>query len=245
MHSFRGGTGKSSTTANLAGIYAQSGLRVGVVDADIQSPGVHVLFGLAGDDINVAINDYLWGSTPLVETAIDVTAAAGADVPGSIHLVPSSTQPGEITQALRDGYDAQHFTQGLRDLVDDLGLDVLLIDTHPGLNEETLLSIVVSHTVAMVLRPDHQDYEGTGIAVEVARQLEVPNLKLIVNKAPMSLNPELLRTRVEEAYDAEAIGVIPHSDALMTLASEGLFIARNPDHELTKLYRTIGPALLT
>jgi Mrp family chromosome partitioning ATPase len=37
-HSFRGGTGKSNMTANVAALLAQSGKRVGVIDADIQSP---------------------------------------------------------------------------------------------------------------------------------------------------------------------------------------------------------------
>ena len=49
VHSFRGGTGKSNTTANVAAVLAQSGLRVGVIDTDIQSPGIHVLFGLSGE----------------------------------------------------------------------------------------------------------------------------------------------------------------------------------------------------
>ena len=46
IHSFRGGTGKSNTTANLAAQAALRDKRVGVVDTDIQSPGIHVLFGL-------------------------------------------------------------------------------------------------------------------------------------------------------------------------------------------------------
>ena len=45
IHSFRGGTGKSNTTANLASQVALTGKRVGIVDTDIQSPGIHVLFG--------------------------------------------------------------------------------------------------------------------------------------------------------------------------------------------------------
>ena len=45
VHSFRGGTGKSNTTANLAAFLALRGLRIGVVDTDIMSPGIHVLFG--------------------------------------------------------------------------------------------------------------------------------------------------------------------------------------------------------
>ena len=44
VHSFRGGTGKSNTTANLAVLLANAGKRVGVIDTDIQSPGIHVLF---------------------------------------------------------------------------------------------------------------------------------------------------------------------------------------------------------
>ena len=35
VHSFRGGTGKSNTTANLSAVLAMSGKRVGVVDTDI------------------------------------------------------------------------------------------------------------------------------------------------------------------------------------------------------------------
>ena len=41
IHSYRGGTGKSNVTANLAVSVAMSGKRVGIVDTDIQSPGVH------------------------------------------------------------------------------------------------------------------------------------------------------------------------------------------------------------
>ena len=46
IHSFRGGTGKSNTTANVTAHLALQGLRVGVIDTDIQSPGIHVLFGM-------------------------------------------------------------------------------------------------------------------------------------------------------------------------------------------------------
>jgi len=46
VHSYRGGTGKSNVTANLAVCLAAAGKRVAVVDTDIQSPGIHMLFGL-------------------------------------------------------------------------------------------------------------------------------------------------------------------------------------------------------
>jgi MinD-like ATPase involved in chromosome partitioning or flagellar assembly len=60
IHSFRGGTGKSNTTANVATLLSLMGKRVGVIDTDIQSPGIHILFGMTGESVNVALNDYLW-----------------------------------------------------------------------------------------------------------------------------------------------------------------------------------------
>ena len=244
VHSFRGGTGKSNTTANLAVIYAQRGKRVGVIDTDIQSPGIHVLFGLAGDEVTASLNDFLWHGRAIAEVAQDVTAGIGIEVPGRIHLIPSSMQPGEIARILREGYDAQRLTEGLRQLVDELSLDVLLIDTHPGLNEETLLSLVLSDSLLIVMRPDRQDYEGTGITARVAQELQVPKIRIVVNKVPASFDREAVAARVTEAYGCEVAAVMPHSDELMQLASEGIFAARYPEHELTALYGQVASNLV-
>jgi septum site-determining protein MinD len=244
VHSFRGGTGKSNTTANLAVIYAQRGKRVGVIDTDIQSPGIHVLFDVAGDDVTASLNDFLWHGRPIAEVAQDVTGNVGIDVPGRIYLIPSSMQPGEIARILREGYDAQRLTEGLRQLVFELSLDVLLIDTHPGLNEETLLSLVLSDALLIVMRPDRQDYEGTGITARVAQELQVPRVRIAVNKVPEGLDHDAVAARVTEAYGCPVAAVLPHSEELMRLASEGIFVARYPDHELTALYGQIASSLI-
>jgi len=243
VHSFRGGTGKSNTTANLAAVLAAQGQRVGVVDTDIQSPGIHIVFGLAGEAITTSLNDYLWHGRAIQDIALDVTPNHGAGISGKIFLVPSSTKPGEITRVLREGYDAQMLTTGFRRLVDELALDTLMIDTHPGLNEETLLSLIISDALVIVLRPDQQDYEGTGITVEVARQLNVPRIVLIVNKTPSLLDPEAVKDKVEQAYGCEVAAVLPHSEEMMMLASTGIFAMRYPDHPMTRLYKQIAAKL--
>jgi septum site-determining protein MinD len=242
VHSFRGGTGKSNTTANIATVLATTGKRVGVIDTDIQSPGIHVLFGLAGDDISSSLNDYLWHGRDIRETAHEVTPADGS-IPGTVYLIPSSIKPGEITRVLREGYDAQRLTQGLRHLVDAFNLDVLMIDTHPGLNEETLLSLVISHALLIVMRPDQQDYEGTGITVKVAQGLQVPQMMIVVNKTPPALDAATVKAKVEQAYGCDVAAVLPHSDEMMNLASEGIFVTRYPDHPLTDLYRQVAARL--
>jgi septum site-determining protein MinD len=244
IHSFRGGTGKSNTTANLAAVLAADGLRVGVIDTDIQSPGIHILFGLAGAEISASLNDYLWHGRDIKDTVQDVTPSVGAAIAGKLFLIPSSVKPGEITRVLREGYDAQRLTQGLRRLVDDLRLDILMIDTHPGLNEETLLSLVIAHVLMIVMRPDQQDYEGTGITVKVARGLQVPHTLLVVNKAPLILDPAAVKAKVEQAYGCQVAAVLPHCDEMMNLASAGIFVLRYPDHPLTALYRQVAAELM-
>ena len=72
---------------------------------------------------------------------------------------------------LREGYDVGLLNDGFRGLTDALNLDILMIDTHPGLNEETLLSIAISDALGIIMRPDQQDYQGTGVTVEIARKL--------------------------------------------------------------------------
>jgi len=233
IHSFRGGTGKSNITASLAALLARHGQRVGTIDADIQSPGIHVLFGMDDALMPHSLNHYLWGKCDIQEAAYDITPNLGAELSGRIFLIPSSTNAGEITRILREGYDVGLLNDGLRRLVDDLNLDVLMIDTHPGLNEETLLSMALCDTLAIILRPDQQDYQGTSVTVEVARRLGATRMLLIINKVPSVFDPDTVKARVEQTYDCKVAAVLPHCDELMVLGSTGVFALRYPDHPLT------------
>lgn len=245
IHSFRGGTGKSNTTANVAMLLAAEGRRVAVVDTDIQSPGIHVLFGLDQATLNRTLNDYLWGRCRIEEAAHDVTPSLGVDNEGRTFLVPSSIQPADIAQVMREGYDVGLLNEGFRHLIEELELDALLLDTHPGLNEETLLSIAMSNALAVIMRPDSQDYEGTSVTVAVARKLGVPRMVLVVNKTPAIFDAAEVQARVEKTYDCEVAAVLPHSDELMVLSSEGIFALRHPDHPLTGLYRQIASRIMS
>ncbi|MCL4296575.1 MAG: MinD/ParA family protein [Anaerolineae bacterium] len=244
IHSFRGGTGKSNTTANITALLAAQGLRVGAIDTDIQSPGIHVLFGLDEDAMGHSLNDYLWGKCAIEDCAHDVTATLGATIKGKIFLIPSSIKAGEIARVLREGYDVGLLNDGFHDLVENLKLDVLMIDTHPGLNEETLLSIAISDALIIILRPDQQDYQGTGVTVEVARKLNVPRLLLLVNKVPEVFNFTDVQKRVEETYNSEVAAVLPHSDEMMALASAGIFALRYPDHKVTQSLKQVAAKLM-
>lgn len=244
IHSYRGGTGKSNLTANLATCLALKGHRVAVVDTDIQSPGVNVLFELEEDQIGQTLNDFLWGHCPIDTVAYDVSHILTRDAKtplgaGSIHIIPSSMKSEDITRVLSDGYDVELLQTGLYDLGEKLNLDYLLIDTHPGLNEETLLAIGISDFLIVILRPDQQDYLGTAIVVEVAKNLEVPQMFLVINKVLAEVDRASLQQQVEETYQQKVAGILLISNEMLRLGSQGLFCLKFPDHPLTTEFNQI------
>jgi len=243
VHSYRGGTGKSNFTANLAVCLAAPGKRVAVVDSDIQSPGIHMLFGLTDTTEFRTLNDYLWERCEVKETATEVTPDKIKETGGHIWLVPSSLHAGEIAKVLREGYNVGLMNDGLQDLIDQLALDYLLIDTHPGLNEETLLSIAISDVLVVLLRPDRQDFQGTAVTVEVARKLEVRQLVMVLNKVLPSVLARGFPEEVSRAYGAPIFGVLPEAPEMLELGSSGLFTLQFPDHPLSVEIRQVATRL--
>jgi MinD-like ATPase involved in chromosome partitioning or flagellar assembly len=250
IHSFRGGTGKSNVTANLAAQAAMAGKRVAIVDTDIQSPGIHVLFGLDEGNMKQTLNDYLHDKCAVTDAAFLVGRGSNPQ-PGaaqladkSLWLVPSSINTGEISRVLRDGYDVNVLNKGFKTLRKELQLDYLLIDTHPGLNEETLLSIGISDEMVIILRPDQQDFQGTAVTLDVARGLDVPNIRLLVNKALSKYDRGQIRAEVDEKFHAQVAGVLPLSEDMAELGSADIFSLRFPNHPWSQELRSAAKIIL-
>lgn len=248
IHSFRGGTGKSNVTANMATQVSLVDKRVGVVDTDIQSPGIHVLFGLDENNMGNTLNDFLHDKCTIRDVAYSVGENGGqrAQLAGKhLWLFPASIRGREISQILREGFDVNLLNTGLQTLMNEFELDYLFIDTHPGLNEETLLSIAISDLLIVVLRPDQQDFQGTAVTVDIARSLDVPNLQLMVNKAVPGYDYDDLKEQIENAYQAPLTGILPLNFELADNASKDLFTLSNPDHPWSQELRKVSEAILS
>ncbi len=251
IHSFRGGTGKSNTTANLSCQLALAGKRVGVVDTDIASPGIHVLFGLDERSMGHTLNDFLHGECQIEDVAYFIGDHAG-DRPGlsqlknrALWLFPSSIKGSEISRVLREGYDVNLLNRGLQTLRRQLQLDYLFIDTHPGINDETLLSVAISDVLIIILRPDQQDFQGTAVTVDIARSLDVPHLRLVVNKALSKYDFNQIRETVSATYEAEVAGVMPLTEDMVDNASSDIFSLRFPEHPWSRAIRAVAENVLS
>jgi septum site-determining protein MinD len=251
IHSFRGGTGKSNSTANLAAQVALADKRVGVVDTDIQSPGIHVLFGLDEKSMGKTLNDFLHGKCTIREVAFSVGENTGreaglAKLAGKdLWLFPSSIRGREISDILRHGYDINLLNTGLQTLMKEFDLDYLFIDTHPGLNEETLLSIAISDVLIIILRPDNQDFQGTAVTVDIARSLDVPKLLLMVNKAVPGFEYEDMKQQIESVFNAPLTGILPLNFELANNASKDLFSLSAPNHAWSRELSKVAESILS
>ena len=245
IHSFRRGTGKSNLAANLVALLAQTGKRAGVIDADFQFPGLHILFGLDKEKTDRTLNDYLWGQCAIEEAAYDVSPVLRmgkgqvAILSGGIYLVPSSVKAGDIAHILREGYDVNLLREGFRKLIRHLNLDYVFIDTHSGLDQQTLLSMATSDILIVILCPDRQDYQGTAVTVDVAKKLEVPRVYLVVNKVLPVFDTAAARQQIEKTYGAPVAGVLPFSEDMLRLGSAGIFCLCYPDQPWTQAVRLI------
>ncbi|MFW9961437.1 MAG: MinD/ParA family protein [Candidatus Thorarchaeota archaeon] len=233
IHSFRGGTGKSNIAANLAAHAAIQGKRVAVMDTDMASPGIHVIFGLGREKMKYTLNDYLRGSCDITDACMDITSRLDIKK-GKLFLIPSSMTATDITRILREGYEVGDLKKGFTDVIKAKDLDYLIIDTHPGLDRETLLSMATAHILFVVARIDEQDLLGTAATLSVARKLQVPEIRIIINKKPGIYEDKAIVSEVEAKFKAKIATIIPLLPLLIEVGSRFVVILRYPDSEFTR-----------
>ncbi|MBD3230280.1 MAG: AAA family ATPase [Candidatus Lokiarchaeota archaeon] len=238
IHSFRGGTGKSNLCANLATYSALEDKNVAVIDTDIQSPGIHVLFGFGNKNPKFTLNDYLNKKCAINKVAIDMTKDLNLSK-GKIFLIPSAMEAAEITKILRNGYEVDMLSNGFDDLGDEYDLDYLFIDTHPGLNEETFLATAVSDVLLVIMRMDEQDWVGSAVTLEIAKKLELPKMGLIVNKILPDVDLKKIRKDVKKNFKVSVAGLVKYYEDLAKIGSKEIFILTNPEHEINDSIKEI------
>ncbi|MBE9099245.1 MinD/ParA family ATP-binding protein [Vacuolonema iberomarrocanum] len=245
FNSFRGGTGKSNIVSNLAAALADRGKRVGVIDLDLPSPGIHILFGMDQSQIAHTLNDYLWGECDIGSVSYDITPEAlqGSDK-GTIFLAPASFNLDDINRIVQDGYEIERLSGGINEMAELLDLDFLLIDTHPGLNQETLMAMALVDRLVLVLRPDSQDFQGTAVTAEVSRKLGVPKILVLLNRVLAAIDDDQLRNLVTKTYQLPILGLLPNADEVMLMASRDLFSMRYPEHPFSQEIRSVAQTLI-
>jgi septum site-determining protein MinD len=108
-----------------------------------------------------------------------------------------------------------------------------------------LLSIATANVLVVILRPDRQDLQGTAVMVDLARQLKVPKMLMVVNRVLQDIDVNAVRQQIEAKYDVPVVGILHNCDEMMRLGSSALFCLEYPDHPLTREIKTVAQSVMT
>ncbi len=160
----KGGTGKTTFTANLGIALGTLGNRVAVVDADLAMANLELHFNLEG--ASTTLNDVLSGKAELKEAIYEKFGIAV--IPAGIPLDKLRTANPER----------------LRDVLEYLeeNYDFLLIDSPAGLGIEAVTALATAQAVILVVNPEISSLVDALKTSKVARAYNTEILGAVVNR---------------------------------------------------------------
>ncbi len=242
VHSFKGGTGKTTIAANLAASLVSRGKRVGVMDMDLEGPGLHVIFNINPDEVRYTLNDVLLDSSRPEEAVLEMNDRLGLNGHGELFFCPASVKVSEMLRTLRTGFEVESFSKAIEKVQSNFKLDYLLIDTHPGLENDTLLAMGVCDHLMIISRIDQQDIFGTGVMVEISGTLEKP-AHLFVNMIPASMkasDASKLAQNIGRHFNVDIMGWLPFSEEVQSSLSKSVFVLTSPKHPIASKFQELA-----
>lgn len=169
----KGGVGKSTVTANLAGGLAKSGYRVGIVDADIYGPSMPTMFDVVGERPTMIDVDGKPMINPVISYGIKILSIGFFTDQDNAVVWRGPMAAKALTQMFTDAYWGE--------------LDFLLIDLPPGTGDIhlSLVQTVPLDGVVIVSTPQEVALADARRGVHMFRMesIKVPILGIIENMA--------------------------------------------------------------
>ena len=161
----KGGTGKTTSTINLAKALELHGKRILLIDMDPQGS---LTYSLGVVDIDKSIADVLYGDADLLEVIVE---REGMDV------IPASISLADAELSLVDVEDREYRLKYLLEKVD--GYDFVIIDCPPSLSLLTINALAVSKYVIVPMLMEVLSLQGLDLISETLQKIK------------QSVNPEL------------------------------------------------------
>ena len=163
----KGGVGKSTVSANLACALAQTGAKVGLLDADIYGPSIPMIMGVEGAQLEVDESRQML--VPIERYGVEIISMGFLTRATSAVIWRGPMVSKAIQQFLRDVRWGE--------------IDYLIVDLPPGTGDAQLtLSQAIPITgVVVVMTPQDVAASVAVKAIAMFRKLDVPILGIVEN----------------------------------------------------------------
>ena len=212
----KGGVGKSSLTANLAGALALAGARVGALDADLNGPTLAKMLGVRGRTLAVGADGIEPPAGALGIRVMSMDLLLADDATPLTWEAPSQAE----AHTWRGTMEANALREFLADTAWG-SLDVLLIDLPPGTDRLATIAGLVPALAGTVVVTIPSDVSRLIVrkSITVAQQAKAPVLGLVENMAGLFPGPGG-ETLAHEA-GIPFLGRVPFDPALAEAADRG------------------------
>jgi MinD-like ATPase involved in chromosome partitioning or flagellar assembly len=239
VHSYKGGTGKTLLSVNLATMFARQGKKVVLFDLDFRAPSLVAILNMPNAEY--WLNDYLNGTCEIDKVLIDISNK----VPGEGKLFVGFANP--ATEAIRDmsAKDRKWEMRALgrllslrNSLLNEKGFDYILFDTSPGLQYSSINAIVAADLVVVATTSDRSDVDGTRRMLRELYNLFEKKTGLVINKvldaSSLSKRQEMSK-KIREVYQVPMLGLVPCFCDILRAEGGLIFCRDKPDHPFTKI----------
>jgi MinD-like ATPase involved in chromosome partitioning or flagellar assembly len=239
VHSYKGGTGKTLLSVNLAATFAKNGKKVCVFDLDFRAPSLFAILKTPNSDF--WLNDYLNNTCEINKTLIDLSSR----IPGNGKFYASIANPS--TEAIRDmsSKDRKWEMRALgrllalkETLLNDQKFDYLFFDTSPGLQYSSINAIVAADFVVVATTGDRSDVNGTKRMLVELYNLFEKKTGLVLNKvldASLTAKKTEMQNKIKADYQVPMLGMVPCFCEILRAEGNLIFVQDKPDHPFTKI----------
>lgn len=136
--------------------------------------------------------------------------------------------------------DLERLSQHLNTYSTPSPLDYLWVELQGPFDQDTLPILALCDMVLFVLGIDEHDFQQTAIAVDIARQLEVPQTLLVINQAPNAISFRTLSAQIQQIYRPDAIAILPWTAEMATLGPDETLCTHLTHHSIHQNLTTLS-----
>ncbi len=240
VHSYKGGTGKTSLSVNLAATYAKRGKKVCLMDLDFRAPSLHAIF--KKQNLDYWLNDYLNGVCEIDKVLIDESKDHGNGGKLMVALANPSTEAIRDMTAKDRKWEMKALGRLLSlrtSLINDGDFDYLIFDTSPGLQYSSINAIVTADIILVVTSLDASDINGSQRMTSELYDLFEKKTGILINK----VIAEYLSSKEEEKkfnkhikniHNLPILATIPCFCDVLRAAGDYIFSEEKPEHPFTE-----------